>query len=79
MLSQEFRCGENVQFSNDRQTLYRDYLHGCGRLYGEESCQEYETERLEMGRRQPLSMVVRVQRCFVLVFLCIGFNGILGK
>ena len=48
----------------DRQKLYDDFMAGCRRHYGSngQACDNTEEDRVEMSKRQPSSMQVRVNK-----------------
>jgi prolyl 4-hydroxylase len=56
--SKDFQCGDLL---GDRKAVYEEYMQGCREKWGEKGaarCDLSETDRLEMSRRQPQSMVV---------------------
>lgn len=60
--STETSCGDLL---GDRKAVYETYMQGCRDHWGPKGvgrCNGNERDRLEMSRRQPQSMVVRVKQ-----------------
>lgn len=54
----ESSCGDLL---GDRAAVYEEYMEGCRQKFGSKGakrCDANELDRLEMSRRQPMSMVV---------------------
>jgi prolyl 4-hydroxylase len=54
--SKEWKCGDLL---GDRKNLYESFMEGCRKKYGKQGfrCDLTEDDRIEMSRRQPMSMV----------------------
>lgn len=44
-------------FGGDRESVYLEFMEGCAEKYNETICSRYEDHRIQMGLRQPKSMV----------------------
>lgn len=49
--------GMPIQPLGDRQEVYNRYLKGCQVRYSDQSCRDYERDRVAMNIRQPQSMI----------------------
>lgn len=55
--SKDLSCGNLL---GDRKKVYDDFMEGCRKFYGKKGylCDITENDRIEMSKRQPMSMVV---------------------
>jgi hypothetical protein len=55
--SKDLSCGNLL---GDRKKVYDDFMEGCRKFYGKKGdrCDSTEDDRIEMSKRQPMSMVV---------------------
>lgn len=55
MESEEFTCDDSLL--GDRRSVYRTYLNGCNRFFGQVACDQEESRRLQDNSIKPQSMV----------------------